>query len=106
MAPEVLAKGVAYDSSADWFSFGCMIFKLLKGHSPFRQHKTKDKHEIDKMTMTMSIELPDSMTNEMRTLLEGLLARDVDKRLGCCGRGAELVSLSIFILSTKHQFEF
>ena len=22
-------------------------------HSPFRQHKTKDKHEIDKMTMTM-----------------------------------------------------
>lgn len=22
-------------------------------HSPFRQHKTKDKHEIDRMTMTM-----------------------------------------------------
>jgi beta-adrenergic-receptor kinase len=91
MAPEVLAKGVAYDSSADWFSFGCMIFKLLKGHSPFRQHKTKDKHEIDKMTMTMAIELPDSMTNEMRTLLEGLLARDVDKRLGCNGRGSDEV---------------
>jgi len=32
MAPEVLAKGVAYDSSADWFSFGCMIYKLLKGY--------------------------------------------------------------------------
>ncbi len=104
MAPEVLAKSVAYDSSADWFSFGCMLYKLLKGHSPFRQHKTKDKHEIDKMTMTMvnliykkkflfillfkiqSIELPETMTNEMRTLLEGLLQRDVDKRLGCMGR--------------------
>jgi hypothetical protein len=23
------------------FSFGCMLYKLLKGHSPFRQHKTK-----------------------------------------------------------------
>jgi beta-adrenergic-receptor kinase len=88
MAPEVLAKGVAYDSSADWFSLGCMMFKLLKGHSPFRQHKTKDKHEIDKMTMTSSIELPDSMGNDIRHLLEGLLARDVDKRLGCLGRGA------------------
>ena len=22
-------------------------------HSPFRQHRTKDKHEIDRMTMTM-----------------------------------------------------
>ncbi|GFO00889.1 protein-serine/threonine kinase, partial [Plakobranchus ocellatus] len=53
MAPEVLQKGTPYDSSADWFSFGCMLYKLLKGHSPFRQHKTKDKHEIDRMTMTM-----------------------------------------------------
>lgn len=31
MAPEVLQKGVAYDSSADWFSLGCMLFKLLRG---------------------------------------------------------------------------
>ncbi|XP_010222159.1 PREDICTED: beta-adrenergic receptor kinase 1-like [Tinamus guttatus] len=54
MAPEVLQKGVAYDSSADWFSLGCMLFKLLRGHSPFRQHKTKDKHEIDRMTLTMA----------------------------------------------------
>jgi beta-adrenergic-receptor kinase len=43
---EVLAKGVAYDSSADWFSFGNMMYKLLKGYSSFRQYKTKDKHEI------------------------------------------------------------
>ena len=25
MAPEVLSKGIAYDSSADWFSFGCLL---------------------------------------------------------------------------------
>lgn len=57
MAPEVLSKGTPYDSSADWFSFGCMLYKLLKGHSPFRQHKTKDKHEIDRMTLTMVIDV-------------------------------------------------
>ncbi|XP_013421882.1 beta-adrenergic receptor kinase 2 [Lingula anatina] len=88
MAPEVLSKGTAYDSSADWFSFGCMLYKLLKGHSPFRQHKTKDKHEIDRMTMTMNVELPDSMTPEMKGVLEGLLYRNVEERLGCRGRGA------------------
>ncbi|KZC04507.1 G protein-coupled receptor kinase 1, partial [Dufourea novaeangliae] len=52
MAPEVLSKGVTYDSSADWFSFGCVLYKLVKGHSPFRQHTMKDKHEIDLMTLT------------------------------------------------------
>uniref|UniRef100_A0A673AAZ2 G protein-coupled receptor kinase n=1 Tax=Sphaeramia orbicularis TaxID=375764 RepID=A0A673AAZ2_9TELE len=87
MAPEVLQKGTAYDSSADWFSLGCMLFKLLRGHSPFRQHKTKDKHEIDRMTLTMNVELPDSFTAELKDLLEGLLQRDVSKRLGCQGQG-------------------
>merc|ERR1719266_2925444 len=89
MAPEVLSKGTAYDSSADWFSFGCMLYKLLKGHSPFRQHKTRDKHEIDRMTLTMNVELPESFTDGLRQLLEGLLQRDVDKRLGCKGSGAD-----------------
>lgn len=73
MAPEVLSKGTAYDSSADWFSFGCMLYKLLKGHSPFRQHKTRDKHEIDRMTLTMNVELPDTFSQGLRDLLEGLL---------------------------------
>uniref|UniRef100_A0A0K2UWM9 G protein-coupled receptor kinase n=1 Tax=Lepeophtheirus salmonis TaxID=72036 RepID=A0A0K2UWM9_LEPSM len=73
MAPEVLSKGTPYDSSADWFSFGCMLYKLLKGHSPFRQHKTKDKHEIDRMTLTMTVELPDTFSDCLRDLLESLL---------------------------------
>lgn len=89
MLPQVLSKGTAYDSSADWFSFGCMLYKLLKGHSPFRQHKTKDKHEIDRMTLTMNVELPDTFSQELRNLLEGLLQREVDNRLGCKGRGSE-----------------
>uniref|UniRef100_H9GHE4 G protein-coupled receptor kinase n=1 Tax=Anolis carolinensis TaxID=28377 RepID=H9GHE4_ANOCA len=86
MAPEVLQKGTSYDSSADWFSLGCMLFKLLRGHSPFRQHKTKDKNEIDRMTLTTNVELPDVFSPELKSLLEGLLLRDVGKRLGCKGR--------------------
>ncbi|XP_025195273.1 G protein-coupled receptor kinase 1 isoform X1 [Melanaphis sacchari] len=93
MAPEVLSKGTAYDSSADWFSFGCMLYKLLKGHSPFRQHKTKDKHEIDRMTLTMfmlqNVELPDSFSKSLKDLLEGLLQRDINERIGCRGRGSD-----------------
>ncbi|XP_046283277.1 unconventional myosin-XVIIIb isoform X4 [Marmota monax] len=91
MAPEVLQKGTAYDSSADWFSLGCMLFKLLRGHSPFRQHKTKDKHEIDRMTLTMNVELPDTFSPDLKSLLEGLLQREVSQRLGCHGSGAQEV---------------
>ncbi|XP_054131595.1 beta-adrenergic receptor kinase 1 isoform X2 [Melozone crissalis] len=106
MAPEVLQKGVAYDSSADWFSLGCMLFKLLRGHSPFRQHKTKDKHEIDRMTLTMAVELPDSFSPELRSLLEGLLQRDVNRRLGCMGRGAQEVKEEPFFKGLDWQMVF
>ncbi|THD24169.1 Protein-serine/threonine kinase [Fasciola hepatica] len=88
MAPEVLQKGCPYDSPADWFSLGCMLYKLLRGQSPFRHHKTKDKHEIDRMTMTMNLDFPDSMSHEMRNLLEGLLAREGNHQPGCMGRGS------------------
>jgi len=98
MAPEVLSKGTAYDSSADWFSFGCMLYKLLKGHSPFRQHKTKDKHEIDRMTLTMNVELPDNFSPELKNLLESLLQRDVDRRLGCEGGGSTQLKNHPFFL--------
>ncbi|GLH01043.1 Serine/threonine-protein kinase Warts [Gryllus bimaculatus] len=103
MAPEVLSKGTAYDSSADWFSFGCMLYKLLKGHSPFRQHKTKDKHEIDRMTLTMNVELPEAFSRELRSLLEGLLQRDIDKRLGCKGNGADEVKEHAFFAGMDWQ---
>ncbi|KAK6036131.1 hypothetical protein COOONC_26364 [Cooperia oncophora] len=71
MAPEVLAKGVAYDSSADWFSLGCMLYKLLK--------------------------LPnEGLSPDCRDLLEGLLKRDVPDRLGCKERGVNFRQFSYF----------
>ena len=34
-----------------------------------------------------NVELPESFSKELRDLLEGLLQRDIDKRLGCKGGG-------------------
>ena len=31
MAPEVILKGVQYSFTADWFSLGCVLHKLLLG---------------------------------------------------------------------------
>ncbi|XP_020042471.2 G protein-coupled receptor kinase 3 isoform X1 [Castor canadensis] len=103
MAPEVLQKGTAYDSSADWFSLGCMLFKLLRGHSPFRQHRTKDKHEIDRATLTTHVELPDAFSPELKLLLDGLLQREVSGRLGCQGGGAQEVKEHSFFRGIDWQ---
>lgn len=106
MAPEVLQKGVAYDSSADWFSLGCMLYKLLRGHSPFRQHKTRDKHQIDKMTMTMDVELPEALNPDLLSLLQGLLRRNVEERLGCGLNGAEHVKDHPFFADLDWQLVY
>ena len=69
MAPEVLQRGVPYDSSADWFSLACMIYKLLRGQSPFRPHRNKDKYEIDRLTLAKEVEIPSSFSDELKDLL-------------------------------------
>lgn len=40
-------------SSASAWPCLCVSLSSIHRHSPFRQHKTKDKHEIDRMTLTM-----------------------------------------------------
>ncbi|XP_011691816.1 PREDICTED: G protein-coupled receptor kinase 1 isoform X1 [Wasmannia auropunctata] len=96
MAPEVVSKNTSYDSSADWFSFGCVLYKLLTGHSPFRRFNTRDKQEIDRMTLTMNVEIPETYSREMQSLIEGLLQRDISKRLGCRSSGAEEIKAHPF----------
>ncbi|XP_033025348.1 beta-adrenergic receptor kinase 2 isoform X3 [Lacerta agilis] len=75
-------------------------------HSPFRQHKTKDKHEIDRMTLTVNVELPESFSPELKSVLEGLLQRDVSKRLGCQGSGAQEVKEHPFFKGIDWQYVY
>ena len=96
MAPEVLIRGQTYSLPADWFSLGCMLYKLLKGHrlfcfflstlyplfSPFRSAKAKDKREIDRRTLEYTPEMPQDFTPDLQNLLNGFLTKDPSKRLG------------------------
>ncbi|XP_019329538.1 PREDICTED: beta-adrenergic receptor kinase 1, partial [Aptenodytes forsteri] len=53
-----------------------------------------------------AIELPDSFSPELRSLLEGLLQRDVNRRLGCMGRGAQEVKEEPFFKGLDWQMVF
>uniref|UniRef100_A0A8C1VBR7 G protein-coupled receptor kinase n=1 Tax=Cyprinus carpio TaxID=7962 RepID=A0A8C1VBR7_CYPCA len=90
MAPEVLQKGTAYDSSADWFSLG---------YRPLQQ----PTHEFFIFLSLLNVELPDSFSPELKSLLEGLLQRDVAKRLGCLGQGASEVKEHVFFKGIDWQ---
>jgi len=48
-----------------------------------------DVHSISfiRLSLFQNIEFPESMSAEMRSLLEGLLKREVPERLGCQGNG-------------------
>uniref|UniRef100_A0A8C3TBP0 G protein-coupled receptor kinase n=1 Tax=Chelydra serpentina TaxID=8475 RepID=A0A8C3TBP0_CHESE len=95
MAPEVLQKGTAYDSSADWFSLGCMLFKLLRGYFILCI--------LQSLLLTPNVELPDSFSPELKSLLEGLLQRDVSKRLGCQGSSAQEIKENQFFKGIDWQ---
>lgn len=58
------------------------------------------------MTMTMNVELPNHFTMDLKQLLEGLLQRDVDKRLGCRGKGADEVKQHAFFHGIDWQMVY
>ncbi|NWQ82456.1 ARBK1 kinase, partial [Columbina picui] len=56
--------------------------------------------------LVQAVELPDSFSPELRSLLEGLLQRDVNRRLGCMGRGAQEVKEEPFFKGLDWQMVF
>lgn len=101
MAPEVIKKGVQYTFTADWFSLGCVLYKLLRGHSPFRSQHAKNKEEIDEQTLVKEVTMPTAFSPELRELLTGLLQKDTGKRLACLGAGADEVKVMAFFKDTN-----
>ncbi|XP_060679002.1 beta-adrenergic receptor kinase 1-like, partial [Hemiscyllium ocellatum] len=104
VAPEVLEKGTAYSSSADWFSLGCLIYHLIEGHSPYNQKATEGMRKHGLQPGSMPLDLRDDYSPEMESLLKGLLQPVVDQRLGCTNQGAlELKSHPFFTNVNWHM---
>lgn len=103
MAPEVIRKGVHYTFTADWFSLGCVLYKLLRGHGPFRSQHAKNKDEIDQLTLTKDVQLPPSVSPELTELILGLLEKDPGRRLACRGRGSEELKELAFFQHTNWE---
>ncbi|CAK6960659.1 serine/threonine-protein kinase Sgk2b [Scomber scombrus] len=78
LAPEVL-QGHPYSPAVDWWSLGSVLFEMLYGMPPFYSHS---KAEMFENILHAPLQLRSGVSQAARSLLGGLLERDVSKRLG------------------------
>jgi serine/threonine protein kinase len=81
VAPETLGCN-GYGFSADFWQFGCFVYELYSGHSPFYK-KERAKNETRDSIMSGSYEFPAGMPSPATALIKGLLQVPVRSRLGC-----------------------
>ncbi|XP_041439479.1 protein kinase C delta type-like [Xenopus laevis] len=79
MAPEVL-EDVPYNSSADWWSFGVVVYEMATGKLPFSPNGTFQE-QLDNITNTEPY-YPETLTPEFRDFIQQLLKTKVEHRLG------------------------
>jgi len=81
LAPEVL-KGQGHGTAVDWWSLGTLLFEMFTGLPPFYAQNVNVMY-----TKILSGELrcPSYISEQAKSLLEGLLTREPEKRLGYNG---------------------
>jgi len=78
LAPEVL-KGQGHGTAVDWWSLGTLIYEMLTGLPPFYSQNINIMYQ---KILNGELRFPSYVSGDAQSLLEGLLTRDVDKRLG------------------------
>ncbi|KAE8580828.1 hypothetical protein XENTR_v10024554 [Xenopus tropicalis] len=81
MAPEVLAN-TAYNASADWWSFGVVVYEMATGKLPFSPDGTSKK-QLETI-MNREPYYPERVRPELCDFIKQLLKKDVKQRLGVC----------------------
>ncbi|KAG9044224.1 Serine/threonine kinase [Tulasnella sp. UAMH 9824] len=92
MAPEILLEQ-KYGRAVDWWAFGVLVYQMILGESPFRGD---DEDEIFDAILEDEPLYPITMPRDAVSLLQKLLTRDPNRRLGSGESDAEEIK--------KHRF--
>ncbi|XP_015447396.1 ribosomal protein S6 kinase alpha-2 isoform X2 [Pteropus alecto] len=85
MAPEVVNRR-GHTQSADWWSFGVLMFEMLTGSLPFQG---KDRKETMALVLKAKLGMPQFLSPEAQSLLRALFKRNPCNRLGAGSDGVE-----------------
>uniref|UniRef100_A0A1D5Q6C8 non-specific serine/threonine protein kinase n=1 Tax=Macaca mulatta TaxID=9544 RepID=A0A1D5Q6C8_MACMU len=106
MAPEVVNRR-GHTQSADWWSFGVLMFEMLTGTLPFQG---KDRKETMTMILKAKLGMPQFLSPEAQSLLRMLFKRNPANRLGAGPDGVEEIKRHSFFSTidwnTKIQAPF
>ncbi|XP_037545878.1 rhodopsin kinase GRK1 [Nematolebias whitei] len=81
MAPELL-KGEEYGYSVDYFALGVTLYEFLAAKGPFRTRGEKVENKVVKQRILNDpVMYPEKFSKEARSICEGLLCKEVDRRL-------------------------
>ncbi|XP_005991064.1 ribosomal protein S6 kinase 2 alpha isoform X2 [Latimeria chalumnae] len=92
MAPEVVNRQ-GHAQSADWWSFGVLMFEMLTGSLPFQG---KDRKETMTLILKAKLGMPQFLSQEAQGLLRALFKRNPANRLGSGSDGAEEIKRNPF----------
>jgi len=92
LAPEVLRKQ-SYDKSVDWWCLGAVTYEMMYGLPPFYSRDTAEMYDN---ILHKPLRLRTNISQSARHLLEQLLQKDKNKRLGCSEKDFDEISTHPF----------
>ncbi|XP_065256589.1 ribosomal protein S6 kinase alpha-2 isoform X2 [Emys orbicularis] len=95
MAPEVVNRR-GHTQSADWWSFGVLMFEMLTGSLPFQG---KDRKETMALILKAKLGMPQFLSMEAQSLLRALFKRNPSNRLGAGLDGVEEIKRHLFFVT-------
>jgi len=95
MAPEVVNRR-GHDFSADWWSFGVLMYEMLTGRLPFQG---EDRKQTMNQILKAKLGMPTFLSPEAQSLLRALFKRNPTNRLGSGPNGIEDIKAHTFFSS-------
>ena len=95
IAPEIIS-GEGYNESVDWWSLGIIMYEMLTGKLPFKFNFDNQEEQNDLNIYDKKIKFPSWIEENAKDLINKLLNKVPEKRIGSGKEGAENIK--------KHPF--
>ena len=99
MSPEMI-NGSGHGKGTDWWALGVLITELLTGRPPWQ---AGNKQKLQEMIVSGPLHLPKYLSIPAKSIIQGLLKRTIDKRLGCGDDGVTAIKNHAFFANVNWQ---